>query len=360
MNKLEETLKQGQSIWLDFLRRGMLKSGELKKMVAEGVRGLTSNPSIFQKAVCESNDYAADISAILHDKQGIGAVALYEQLAVEDIRGAADILNKVYDMSKGTDGFVSLEASPNLAYDTQATLDEVRRLWKLVNRPNLLVKVPGTPQGISPVESLIAEGININITLLFSIKQYEETARAYIHGLEKNQKPDKVASVASFFVSRIDTMVDKALEKIGTPEALSLRGKTAVAYSKMVYKRFREIFYGQEFAGQRKRGARVQKLVWGSTSTKNPSYRDVLYVEELIGPDTVSTIPLETLIAFKDHGKVKSTLAEGFQQAEETLERIKGLGIDMDSVTEQLQKDGVASFAKAFDQLLAALKASCR
>ncbi len=360
VNPLKAAFAQGQSIWLDYLRRNMITSGELKNLVADGVRGLTSNPSIFQKAICESNDYDSAIKAILKKEPNIDAHSLYERLAIEDIQMATDTLRPVYEESNGGDGYVSLEAAPYLAYDTAATVAEVRRLWRLVNRPNLMVKVPGTAEGVPAVETLIAEGININITLLFSLKHYEAVAHAYVRGLQRNQKPPQVASAASFFISRIDTMVDKALEKLGTPEALALRGKIAIASSKIVYRRFREIFYGEPFAELRRRGARLQRPLWGSTSTKNPAYPDVLYVEELIGADTVNTIPMETLIAFRDHGRVRSSLTEDVGEAEKALAKLKELGIDLGAVTEQLQKDGVAAFAKSFDQLLNALKTSCK
>ena len=356
MNPIKATLAQGQSIWLDYLRRNLITSGELKNLVAEGIRGLTSNPSIFQKAIGENNDYDNTVQSILNKEPDIDLQSLYERLAIEDIQMATDVLRPVYDESNGADGYVSLEASPYLAYDTSATIAEVRRLWRAVNRPNLMVKVPGTKEGIPAIETLLAEGININVTLLFSTTHYEAVAHAYIRGMERSPKPQKVASVASFFVSRIDTMVDKALEKLNTPEALSLRGKIAIASSKMVYQHFKEVFYGEPFAALRKRGARLQRPLWGSTSTKNPAYSDVLYVEELIAPDTVNTIPMETLNAFRDHGRVRSTLTEHIGEAEKALTKLKELGIDLNAVTEQLQKDGVAAFAKSFDQLLGALK----
>lgn len=360
MNPIKKTLALGQSIWLDYLRRNMVTSGELKSLVDEGVRGLTSNPSIFQKAICESNDYDRALGEILKVKTELDAMTLYERLAIEDIRMAADVLRTVYDATGGADGFISLEVSPYIAYDTKTTITEVKRLWHAVNRPNLMVKVPGTAEGIPAVEALIAAGININVTLIFSLKQYEAVAQAYIRGLGQNKKPEEVASVASFFVSRIDTMVDKALEKIGSPEAKALRGKSAIASSKMVYRRFREIFYGDAFTAAHKRGARIQRPLWGSTSTKNPAYSDVMYVEELIGPDTVNTVPMETLNAFRDHGRARLTLTTGLEEAEKSLKKLGELGIDLGACTEQLQKDGVAAFAKSFDQLLDTLRTRCK
>jgi len=357
MNPLKALQDYGQSFWLDYIRRDLITTGELKRLVEEdGLRGMTSNPTIFQKAIGESTDYDDALHATLKTDPQINVQDLYEKLAIEDIQMAADILRPVYDDTDGADGLISLEVSPHLAYDTAATIPEVQRLWQAVNRPNLMVKVPATPQGIPAIESLTAEGININATLIFSVTQYEAVAHAYIRGLEQNPDPHRVASVASFFVSRIDTVVDRALDSIGTPEALALRGKAAIANSKLVYRRFREVFYGEPFASQRQRGARVQRTLWGSTSTKNPAYSDVLYVEELIGPDTVNTMPPVTLDAFRDHGQVHPTRLEEVEEAENSLARLAELGIDLNTITEQLQKDGVAAFADSFDQLLDTLK----
>lgn len=357
MNPLKVLQDYGQSLWLDYIRRDLITTGELKRLVEEdGLRGMTSNPSIFQKAIGESTDYDDALHTILGTDPQANVQDLYERLTIEDIQMAADILRSIYDTTDGADGFVSLEPSPHLAYDTAGTIAEVRHLWRAVNRSNLMIKVPVTPQGISAIESLIAEGININVTLMFSLAHYEAVIHAYIRGLESNPAPHQVASVASFFVSRIDTAVDRALDSIGTPEALALRGKAAIANSKRVYRRFREVFYGEPFAAQRQRGARVQRVLWGSTSTKNPAYSDVLYVEELIGPDTVNTIPPTTLNAFRDHGRVKPTLLEGVEEAESSLTRLAELGINLNAITEQLLKDGVAAFADSFDQLLATLE----
>ncbi len=356
MYHLKEIQKYGQSIWLDFISRGLINSGKLKQLVAEGLRGVTSNPTIFNKAISQGKDYDADLVRILDEEPGIDTKALYERLAVEDIRMAADILRPVYDETGGSDGFISLEASPYLAYESKATIAEVWHLWQLVDRPNVLIKVPATPESIPAIESFIAEGININVTLMFSIKHYEAVARAYIRGITKNPNPERVASVASFFVSRVDTYVDRQLERIGTKEALALRGKAAVANSKLVYRRFREVFYGEEFAVLRKRGARVQRLVWGSTSTKNPAYSDLLYVENLIGPDTVNTMPMETLDAFRNHGKIRLTLQEGVEKTEQTLANLKRVGVNLDDVTEQLQRDGVKAFADSFSELFTTLE----
>ena len=346
----------GQSIWLDYIRRNLITSGELKKLVEDGLRGLTSNPIIFHKAIAQNNDYDDALRAILKSNPSTDAKTLYERLAIEDIQMACDILRPVYDSIDGTDGFVSLEASPHLAYDTAATITEVRRLWQLVDRPNVMMKVPSTPQSIPAIEMLIAEGINVNITLMFSLKHYEVVSQAYIRGVGRNPNPQRVASVASFFVSRIDSYVDRELERIGTEEALALRGKAAVANSKLTYRRFREVFFGETFAAQRQRSARVQRTLWGSTSTKNPAYSDILYVQELIGPDTVNTMPLETLNAFRDHGQVRLTVEDRVEEAESVLASLASVGVDFDAVTEQLQKDGVKAFADSFDHLLSTLE----
>lgn len=355
VHHLKDIQEYGQSIWLDYIRRNLLTSGELKQLVEDGLRGVTSNPTIFQKAIAQSYDYDEAIHTLLQTNPATDVPSLYEHLAIEDIRTACDILRPVYDESHGNDGFVSLEASPHLAYDTDSTITEARHLWQLVGCPNLMIKVPSTPPGVPAIETLIAEGINVNVTLIFSLKQYEAIAHAYIRGVSRNPNPQRVASVASFFVSRIDTYADRELEKIGTPEALAMRGKAAVASSKLAYRRFREIFFGEEFTAQRQRGARVQRALWGSTSTKNPAYSDLLYVEGLIGPDTVNTIPPETLDAFRDHGKIHSTIQEGIEAAEQVLADLEKVGVNLDNITEQLQEDGVKAFADSFDQLLSAL-----
>jgi transaldolase len=359
MNSIQTLHTHGQSIWLDFISRSLLTSGGLKKLLGEGVTGVTSNPSIFQKSICETTDYDIAIKEILKSRPDIDVSALYERLAIEDIRLAADVLLPVYDSTRGTDGFVSLEVSPHLAALTETTISEAQRLWKLVDRPNLMIKVPATPQGIPAVETLIALGINVNATLIFSLREYQKVAFAYIRGLEGNPNPQRVASVASFFISRIDTSIDKLLERSVTPEAQSLRGKAAVASARMVYQGLKEIFYQEPFEKPKKRGASVQKLVWGSTGTKNPQYSDVLYVEEIIGPDTINTIPMSTLQAFLDHGKVRDSLLENGNEAEKFLAGLKNFNIDLNSVTDQLLKDGVQAFTQAYDQMLDSLRGRC-
>jgi len=358
MNPLKELAGQGQSIWLDYIRRNMLRSGELKRMVDEdGIRGVTSNPTIFEKAIAGSTDYDDALREMLAKDGNSEVGKLYESLAIEDIQMAADVLRSVYDATNGDDGYVSLEVSPHLAHDTQGTISEAKRLRAAVGRPNLMIKVPGTPAGIPAIEELIAEGISINVTLMFSMSHYEAVVRAYLRGLERCANPAQVASVASFFVSRVDTAVDKALESLGTSQALSLLGKIAIANSKMVYERFLQIFHGEGFAALRRRGARVQRPLWASTGTKNPKYSDVLYVENLIGAETVNTLPPETLNAFKDHGKVISdSVRENLDEAAAALGRLKAVGIDLNVITEKLQQDGVAAFAASFDQLMAALE----
>ncbi len=358
MNSLKQLAEQGQSIWLDYIRRDLIRSGELKRLVEEdGLRGVTSNPTIFDKAMSGSTDYDMALRALLADNLHTPVGELYERLAIEDIQMAADVLRTVYDETHGDDGYVSLEVSPHLADDTQRTISEAQRLRNAVDRPNVMIKVPATPAGLPAIEELIAKGVNINVTLMFSMRHYEAVARAYIKGLERCGNPAGVASVASFFVSRVDTAVDKALEESGNPEAKALAGKIAVANSKLVYRRFLEIFHGEGFAALRQRGARVQRPLWASTGTKNPAYSDVLYVEHLIGPETVNTMPPETIHAFHDHGKVPGAIVkQGLEEAEKLLAQLANFGIDLDAITEKLQKDGVAAFTASFDQLMAGLE----
>jgi transaldolase len=355
---LKELTRKGQSVWLDFISRKLICNGDLKRLVEnDGVRGVTSNPTIFEKAIAGSTDYDQTLRALLSKDPDADVEKLYEPLAIEDIRMAADVLRPVYDETDAADGYVSLEVSPHLAHDTQATIAEARRLRAEVDRPNLMIKVPATPDGIPAVETLIAEGVNVNITLMFSMAHYEAVARAYINGLARSTNPAKIASVASFFVSRVDTMVDRALESLGTAQALALLGKIAIANSKMVYNRFLQIFHGEGFAALRQRGARVQRPLWASTGTKNPKYSDVLYVENLIGRETVNTLPPDTLKAFEDHGRIiEDAVRENLDDAAAVLGRLKALGIDLNTIAEKLQADGVASFTASFDQLMAALE----
>jgi transaldolase len=359
-NLLKELSKQGQSIWLDYIRRNMLIHGELKKMIEEdGLRGITSNPTIFEKAIDESSDYDDALRALLADDPEAEAKKIYETLAIEDVRMACDFLQSVYEATDRVDGYVSLELSPHLASNTAGTIAEAGRLWKMVDRPNLMIKVPATTAGIPALEKLIGMGINVNVTLMFSLAHYEAVAQAYLRGLESCLKPQHIASVASFFVSRVDTAVDRALEAIKTADSLALRGKIAVANAKIVYQRFLEIFEGEHFADFKKRGGRVQRLLWASTGTKNPEYSDLLYVEELIGLNTVNTLPPATMKAFRDHGRPRASLQQGWKEAQYSLEKLSRLGIGLDEVGEKLQLEGVTSFRKSFDQLLIGLTRKC-
>jgi transaldolase / glucose-6-phosphate isomerase len=367
MNPVKELEKHGQAVWLDFLARGFVAKGELKKLIdTDGVKGVTSNPSIFEKAIGSSDEYDGPIGNAL--KKGDRPVAdLFEHLAVEDIQHAADVLRPVYDDLKGHDGFVSLEVSPYLAMDTKGTIAEAEHLWKAVHRKNLMVKVPATPEGLPAIEHLIGEGISINITLLFSQKVYIEVAKAYIAGLEKlvadGGDPSHVASVASFFVSRIDSAVDKQLdEKIARANdphekerLAALKGKVAIANAKLAYQEYKELFSGARWEKLAAKGAKPQRLLWASTGTKNKDYSDVLYVEELIGPNTVNTVPPGTLDAFRDHGKLRDSLEENVEEAKHVLAELDKSGVSLDAITEELVKDGVKLFADAADKLYGAV-----
>jgi transaldolase len=347
----------GQSIWLDYISRQILYSGELKRMVeADGLTGVTTNPTPFEKAIDGSHDYDRAFERLLALDSHIDAQTLYERLSVEDVQMATDVLQPVYDHTKGRDGFVSIEVSPYLAHDTQATIVEGQRLWNEVSRPNLMVKVPATEEGIPAIDALLAKGINVNITLIFSRRQYEAVMRAFLSGIENAPDPTRTVSVASVFVSRIDTIVDSLLERAGSPEALGLRGKIGIANAKLIYREFKSVFYSARFAGLRLRRVPVQRVLWGSTGAKNPAYSDVLYVEELIGPDTINTVPPATLDAFQDHGYVRGpTLEEEVTEAEAALHLLSTLGIDLNAVAEKLQADGVAAFAVSMDKLLATI-----
>jgi transaldolase len=361
MTKLQELHAAGQSVWLDFIRRDMLEGGELAQMVADGIRGLTSNPTIFQKAIGGSTAYDQGIREAVGADPSATPESVFEDLAVADIQEAADILAGVYEESNGTDGFVSLEVSPHLAADTDGTIANARRLWSRVDRPNLMIKVPATLEGIPAIEELIASGINVNATLMFSMADYEAVATAYVRGVARATDPTRIGSVASFFVSRVDNMTDAALEKLGTDAALALRGKAAVANAKLAYARYEEIFSGPDFAPSRERGAHPQRVLWASTSTKNPAYSDVLYVEPLVGPDTVNTMPPATIDAFRDHGQIDSAaLGSDVAAARREIQALGELGIDFDEITATLQVDGVKAFADSYDDLLATVAAKMR
>jgi transaldolase/glucose-6-phosphate isomerase len=367
-NPLKELTKFGQSVWLDYIRRDLLTSGELKRLIEEdGLRGMTSNPSIFEKAIAGSDLYAQTL-AELEKRKDLDAKGRYEELAIKDIQDAADFLKPVYQQTKKRDGYVSLEVSPNLAHKTQETLDEARRLWKRVGRENLMIKVPGTPEGIPAFQQLISEGVNINVTLLFAFDVYVRVAEAYVAGLEAFAKSggdvSRIASVASFFISRIDTLVDGEIDaKLKTAAnpadqtlLRSLHGKVAIANGKLTYQRYKQIFSGPRWDALASRGAQTQRVLWASTSTKNPAYSDVYYVEELIGPDTVDTIPPATFDAFRDHGKPRASLEENVQGAQETMQGLEKAGISMKAATDKLTVAGVKQFSDDFDKLLDAVK----
>ncbi|MGI9178988.1 MAG: transaldolase [Longimicrobiaceae bacterium] len=365
---LWQLTRLGQSVWLDYIRRDILENGELEGMIrTHAVRGVTSNPAIFEQAIAQSDDYDEALERLV--AEGRDASEVYEILAIEDIQSAADLLRGVYDESQGTDGFVSLEVSPELANDTEGTLEEARRLWQAVDRPNVMIKVPGTDAGIPAVEQLLFEGLNVNITLLFSLEGYERVMEAYLRGLERRAEAgeplERVASVASFFVSRVDTAVDAQLEKLleqtqdeeRKQHIRSPFGKAAIANAKLAYQRFQEkICESDRFARLREKGAHVQRPLWASTSTKNPEYRDVIYVEELIGPDTVNTMPLKTLQAFADHGEARRTVDEDVDRARAELAALAELGIDLDRVTAQVQEEGVEKFVTPFRSLLQSIE----
>lgn len=360
MNPLKQIASLGQSIWLDFIQRSLLSDGDMRRLVEEdGITGLTSNPSIFEKAIGGTQDYAAAMSALR--AKGLRGAQVYEALAVRDLQMAADELQPVYARTGKYDGYVSLEVSPHMAHDAEATLSEARRLWSAVDRPNLMIKVPGTPAGMVAVGRLISEGINVNVTLLFARAAYQSAAEAFIRGLEQRraagQPVSGIASVASFFVSRIDTLVDAKLGD-SHPE---LRGKAAIANAKLAYRDYEELIAGDRWKRLAAAGAMPQRLLWASTSTKSPAYRDVVYVEELIGPDTVNTLPLATLQAFRDHGQVRLSLREGVDRAEHSMAQLRSAGIDFDAATAKLLDEGLRLFTHSFDSLLTSVEqASCR
>jgi transaldolase/glucose-6-phosphate isomerase len=354
MSNLEQLSKLGQAVWFDYIRRSFITSGELQKLVDQGVRGVTSNPAIFEKAIAGSADYDQDLNILV--EAGKSVEEIYETLTLEDIRCAADILRPVYDQTNGEDGYISLEVSPTLANDTNGTVAEASRLFNELDRPNIMIKIPATRAGIPAIETAISKGINVNVTLLFSLSHYEGTAQAYIAGLEKYAASggdvSKIASVASFFVSRVDTAVDRELENLGVS---SLQGKIAIANAKIAFARFKEIFSGERWDKLASLGARVQRPLWASTGTKNPAYSDTLYVDNLIGLDTVNTVPPATLHSFLDHGTVSSTLEVDIDEARSQLTQLAELGIDLDAITQKLQDDGVAAFSKSFEVLMASI-----
>lgn len=367
MATIGELAASGQSIWLDYIRRQFVIGGELEALIREGLKGLTSNPSIFEKAIVESDEYRDEIAQLAESSRE--AAAIFEQLAVSDVQRAADAFRGVYDASGGRDGFVSLEVSPSLSRDTEGTLIEARRLWNAANRPNVMIKVPGTPEGLPAIETLVGEGLNINITLLFSVAVYEQVADAYISGLQRRLKAgkpiDRVSSVASFFVSRVDSAVDTLLQsklKTAAPERKplleGLLGKAAIANAKLAYEHYQRVIASSDWRELSQKGAQPQRVLWASTGTKNPKYSDVRYVEELIGPDTVNTVPPATLQAFRDHGRVRNTLTENLPEAHATLETLASTGISLQSVTQQLLDEGQQLFLEAFKKLIGAVESA--
>lgn len=361
-NPLVQLKTQGQSVWYDNINRAQLVSGEFKRLLDEdGVVGVTANPTIFEKSISSGHAYDEQMTQLIGE--GKNTNEIYEALVIQDIRTVADLLRSIYEHTNGRDGYVSLEVSPELAHDTEGTLSEARRFWKMVDRPNLLIKIPATPAGIPAIEAALTEGININITLIFSLASYIAVTEAYLSALENRNAEGKdishIASVASFFVSRVDTLVDKLLDdKIKASsdatekeQLKALQGKAAIANARLVYKEFQRIFSTPRFETLKHSGAHVQRPLWASTSTKNPAYRDVLYAEQLIGPDTVDTMPLETIQNFRDHGVVARTIDKDLAGARADLDALEKLGIHYDQVTQQLQDEGVQKFADSFHQL---------
>jgi transaldolase len=361
-NPLLQLKSLGQSVWYDNIDRSQLTSGQFKRLMDEdGVVGVTANPTIFEKSISSGHAYDEQMNQLI--KEGKSTDEIYEALVIQDIRTVADFLRPIYDAAKQQDGFVSLEVSPDLAHDTEGTLSEVRRFWKMVDRPNLLIKIPATPAGIPAIRQALTEGINVNITLIFSLSDYRQVAEAFISALEARRTDGKdishIASVASFFVSRVDTLVDKLLEdKIKATsntseqqQLKSLEGKAAIANARLVYQEFKSIFGTPRFAALKQAGAYVQRPLWASTSTKNPAYRDVLYAEELIGPDTVDTMPLETIENFRDHGRVRLSIEDNIPEAHQVFDSLEKIGIHYDQVTQQLQDEGVQKFADSFHKL---------
>jgi len=351
----------GQSIWLDYIERGMVQSGELQRLVNAGVTGVTSNPTIFQQAISKSDAYRADLQTLA--AKGLPPKEIFEALAIADIQAAADVLAPVYKSAKGEDGHVSIEVAPDLAYDTEATIAEARRLWATVNRPNVMVKVPATQPGIAAIRQLISDGININVTLIFGLERYAAVKEAYFQGLESrlaaNQPIAQIASVASFFISRVDANVDEQLKKLPSTngsDPQTLMGKTALANAKLAYAQFQAKFSGERWQRLADAGAQRQRPLWASTSTKNPTYSDLLYVEPLIGPHTVNTMPMPTLLAFWDHGVVANTVGEGMAEAEQLFPQLAHLGIAINEVTTVLEREGVEKFATSYNELIETIK----
>lgn len=358
MPTLHQVSQLGQSIWLDFIDREFIKAGKLQELIDAGLRGVTSNPSIFKKAITEGNDYDEAIAALVNSGDS-SATSIYEALAIEDIRQTADLFHPTYNETDGADGFVSLEADPELAYDTEETIKEVRRLFQEVDRPNVMIKVPATSAGIPAITTLIGEGININVTLMFSLRDYEAVSAAYLRGLERlldgGGDVSQVASVASFFVSRVDTAVDEQLDQLADESAQTLKGRIGIANAKMAYLRYLQVFSSPRWQRLAAHDARPQRILYGSTSVKNPDYPDTMYVDELMGVNTVNTVPLATIDAFLERGTVSDALTTKLEEARRQLVQLSQLEIDLERITQQLQDDGVTKFADAFEHLLLAI-----
>ena len=364
-NPISVVAELGQSVWLDSLSRDLIRSGRLERMIREeGLRGVTSNPKILAESISEGHGYDEEVRRL--SGEGKTATEIYERLAIGDIQDTADLLRPVYDASGGQDGFVSLEVSPHLAHDAGGTIAEACRLWSAVDRPNLMIKVPATSEGLPAIRRLIGEGVNVNVTLLFGLKRYQQAVDAYLRGLEDRRDSaeslDRIASVASFFLSRIDVLIDAELDRIietggaSARMAEGLRGNIAIASAKLAYQIYKHVFEDKRFRKLAQHGAHTQRLLWGSTSTKDPRYSDVKYVEELIGPKTVNTVPLQTLEAYQNHGNPEPRLERGVDEARRRLEQLPALGIDLERVTRRLEKEGVEKFAAPYDQLLSTLE----
>jgi len=357
-SRLHHLAEYGQSVWIDFLSRDLIRNGELeRRMRDDAVVGVTSNPTIFQKAISSGAAYDEQLREVLEVERDPKEIFL--RLAIRDVEDALDLLRPVWDEGSGQDGYISLEVDPNLASDTAGTIEEAQRLHETIDRPNLFVKIPATEAGLPAIEEMIARGRSINVTLIFSLERYAEVAEAFMRGLERlveaGGDPGRVASVASFFVSRVDTETDRRLDEMGGRD--ELKGKLAIANAKLAYQRYKEIFAGNRWEALSSRGATTQRCLWASTSTKNPAYRDVMYVEELIGPKTVNTMPEETIEAFQDHGEVAPTLEQGIDEAERVFEQIRQAGVDYDDVTDTLEREGVQKFADSFAELLEGIRA---
>jgi len=355
-NKIKQIQSFGQSIWLDFFDREILHSGKLKQMIKEdGISGVTSNPSIFQKAISSSSEYDEDIRLLFHSKRSYDVV--FFSLAVKDIKQAADLFKPTFKKTNGLDGFVSIEVSPHLAHDTEGTIRQAKALWKAVNRKNVMIKIPATAEGLPAIRKCISEGININITLLFGLRRYEEVTEAYISGLydrlAANESIDQITSVASFFLSRIDALIDPTLQLNGHS---NLKGQVAIASAKEAYRLYREIFFGNRFKTLESKGAKRQRLLWASTGTKDATFSDVKYISALIGPETINTIPLKTLAAFRDHGFPENRLGEDMDQAAKVMESLKALNIDIDAIAQKLEDEGIEKFNDAYDEIMEAIK----